>query len=268
MTEREQFDAIAVVLSDAIAATRDLLYRRLKLAPRTKRYKLFALIALNHLMRQCESVAAMASASAFTGINGTVRSAFETYADLLNLLKHKDSYPQYMSWASLKQQETLFRGFADPSSPYAKTFDRDSRASYGDSSQQILAEISYQLAEVAKALPKLYRTRKGDVQDRDMFKFELAGKVHEYNALYRHFSGGAHGRISAMGEGIFDSEEFIAWPPAEPVGRPLIAIGAACGMLLECGGLLARQFDRPVSRFNALGRQFAAARDGRTSIIK
>jgi hypothetical protein len=269
MTEREQFDAIAVVLSNAIAATKELLHRRLRIAPRTKRHKIFALIALNHLMRQCESVAAMVSARAFAGINVTVRAAFETYADLLNLLKHEDSYPDYMSWASFKQQETLLRGFVDPSSPYAEAFDRDSRAYMrGVSSRSLLEETCRELEETAKRLPSLYRTKKGEIHDRDKFKFELAGKVHEYNALYRHLSGGAHGRISAMGDGIFESKEGIDWPPREPIGRPLVALDSVCAILVECSALLARRFDKPTAQFRGLAAQLEAFRGGGARIIQ
>jgi hypothetical protein len=211
VTERDQFDALAVLLTDAIAATKSLLHVQLNIRPRTKRYKLFALIATNHLMQKCESIAAMTGAKAYAGINVVARSAFETYADVLNLFKHKDTYPDYMSWASFKQQDTLFRlGFGD-SSPYAEQLERDSVASMGVTRAAIVAENVRQLAETEARLPALYRNSKGKVEDRDLFKFELADRVEEYNALFRHLSGSTHGRISAMGDGIFDSDEAITW---------------------------------------------------------
>jgi hypothetical protein len=259
--ERETFDALTILLADSIAATRGLLYGKFKIAPRTKRAKLFALLALNHLMQKCESIAAMARAEAYAGINVTARSAFETYADVLNLFKHPDTYPDYMTWVSFKQQDSLFRLGFSGETPHAETLDKMARSESGKSVKDMIAEMTLNLGEIEARLPTLYRNTKGNVQDRDMLKFELAGRVNEYNALFRHLSGSTHGRISAMGDGIFDTDD-ITWPPAKPVGRPLAAVDSACAMLIECSDLLARKSERSHSQFTALNSRRAAVGAG------
>jgi hypothetical protein len=267
--EPKDFDTLAKLLPELIAAVTRLLYKDFKLAPRQKRYKTFALIVLNDLMRKSESVAAMVAAGAYAGVNVVARSAFETYADLVNLFKHSGTYPEYMLWMSHGQQKTVLESLVNPDSPYADAFAADARAYGGPPPKELLAHIVSERDAIAVALPDIYKTSVGDVRDRDIFRFELAGLRHEYGALYRQLSGGAHDRVSSMGEGIFPpAEDGLQWPPSKSlVSPPLMALNAACEMLHRSGRLVARKFAKPTAVLDRLGRRLDEIRGDRPSLL-
>ena len=262
-THSEHFEELAGLLSAAIDETKRLLFEQFKVAPQTKAYKLFALIVANELLRKGESTAAMLAVGAYSGVNVVVRSAFESYADLLNLLKHTDTYPRYMQWASLNQQRSLFQSLANaPSSPFARALEQDAPADVGQSVQGMLDHVVHMMQENAQALPELYKNANGEVQSRDKFKFELANLSADYDGLYRHLSGSAHGRVSAMLEGVMHGEQ-IQWPPSDPLERPFVALESLCAMLLEGGRMLAERFDKPVAPLRRLARKQAKLRNAR-----
>ena len=139
MSDKEEFDQITAVLSKVIREARRLL-ERFKVAPKTKRYKLFALIVLNELVRKCESVEAMARASAYSGINVVTRAAFENYADLLNLFKYKDAYPDYMLWAACNQDRSFLQAITEKPTEFAQSFELGAKTSLGRTPSEMLAE--------------------------------------------------------------------------------------------------------------------------------
>ena len=259
MSDKDEFDEIAAVLSNVIRESKRLL-TRFKVAPRTKRYKLFALIVLNELFRKCESVEAMAHASAYSGINVVTRAAFENYADLLNLFKYKDAYPDYMLWAACNQDRSFLQPITEKPTEFAQSFELGAKTSLGRTPSEMLAETLQQMDAIEQVLPAAFKDRNGKVQKRDILRFELAGKVDEYNSLYRHLSHGAHGRVGAMLEGIMHGDE-IQWPPTDPVTRPLVAIDCLSAILIESCGRVAKKFNKPDAPLKKLAKEHAAIRD-------
>lgn len=266
MSNKDNFDQFVAVLSKAIAEARRLLFS-FKVAPRTKQYKLFALIVLNELVRKCESVEAMAKARAYAGINAVVRAAFESYADLINVLKYKGDYVNYMVWASFNQGRSRLEPMtAAKPSKFAEPFGVAMKETLGQTPVELLADTRRNMDAIAQLLPARFKDKNGKVQKRDVLRFELADKVDEYDVLYRHLSSGAHGRISAVVEGIVHGDT-IRWPPSDPVNLPWMAIDSLCAMLLESSGRLAKRFNRPEGAIKELAREHAAIRGGASGIV-
>lgn len=259
MSEKEDFDQFTAVLSRAIAEAQRLL-PRLKVTPETKKYELFALIVLNELVRKCESVEAMAHASAYSGIDVVTRAAFENYADLLNLFKYKDAYPDYMVWASCNQQRSFLQPIIEEPTEFAKSYETDAKALFGQTPREMLAYMKQQMDAIEQTLPATFKDKNGKVQNRGKLRFELANKVNEYNVFYRHLSSPAHGRLSAMIEGIMHSDA-IQWPPAELVTRPLVAIDSLCAILIDSCIFVAKKFNKPDAPLKKIAREHAVVRD-------
>ena len=264
--DADEFEKIVVVLSKTIYESRRLL-KKFKVAPRTKRFKLFALIVLNELVRKSESVEAMAKAKAYSGINAVTRASFESYADLLNLLKHQEDYADYMVYMSFNQQRTLLQPVtANADSKFAKSFEVGAKESLGTSPDEMLAATREQMDDIQQALPDVYKDRKGKVITQDKFKFKLSDQLDEYDALYRHLSSSSHGRVSAMVEGIMHGDA-IQWPPSEPVTRPLVAIDCLCAILLAASGLMAKKYGKPKAPIKEIVKEHAAIRGEKSGLI-
>lgn len=266
MSNKDNFDEFVAVLSKAIAEARRLLLS-FKVVPRTREYKLFALIVLNELVRKCESVDAMAEAGAYGGINVVVRAAFENYADLINIFKYKSDYVNYMIWASFNQGRSRLEPMtaANPSR-FVEPFKVAAKETVGKTPGEMLADTRRNMEFVAQVLPARFKDKNGKVQKRDVLRFELADKVDEYDILYRHLSSGAHGRVSAMVEGIMHGDA-IHWPPSDSVNPPWIAVDSLCAMLLESCERMAKPFNRPEGSLKRLAREHAAIRGGEFGVI-
>lgn len=253
MSQIDEFEAHIDMLSEVIGQAHRL-FDRFKIALNSKNKKLFALITLNEIVRKCESVVAMAEAGSWAGIVVVTRSAFESYADLLNCLSFGDDYADYMTWMSFKQQRSLFRTIGDnPDSRYHQSIDTLLKTK-GRGVQKVVAETIQQLDELAKNLPDRFKDKNGHVIGRNQFRFELAGKADEYNALYRRLSASAHGRLSDMLDGIMVGDD-IHWPPAKPTEPPLVAVDCLCAILLESCGRIAKVYKKPDAPLKALARK-------------
>ncbi len=250
-----EFDKLAALLTKAIGQSKRLL-KQFKIAPRTKLNKRFALIVLNEIIRKSESVEAMARAAAFSGINIVTRAAFENHMDLLNLFKYKDDYPNYMIYASFNQQRSFLQpvATAEVDSEFVNSFEDGAKRTAGQSPKEMLVWTRKQMAEIEDGLPDTFKDRNEGVITRDIFKFQLADKMSDYNIGYRHLSSSAHGRLSAMLEGVMDGED-IQWPPTDPINRPLVAIDCQCAIIIGSSGLMAKKFNKPDAPFKALAKE-------------
>ena len=253
MSQIAEFEAHIDMLSEVIGQAHRL-FDRFKIAPNSKNKKIFALISLNEILRKCESVVAMARADSWAGIVVVGRSAFESYADLLNCLSFGDDYADYMVWMSLKQQRSLFQTIGDnPDSIYHQSIDTLLKTK-GRGVKKVTAETNQQLDELAKNLPDIFKDKNGDVIGRGQFRFELAAKADEYDALYRRLSASAHGRVSDMLDGIMVGDD-IHWPPCKPTSPPLVAADCLCAILLESCGRIANAYKKPDVPLKALVRK-------------
>lgn len=248
-----EFAAHMDILSRAIQAAERLL-KQFRMAPATTLKKRFALIALNEVVRKCKSVEAMSRPEAWAGIPVVVRSAFESYADLRNCLNYGDDYANYMIWISLNHQLSYFQAIrSNPASPYAQSIEQRLRGKRPSQNVAgVIDETKLYMAELASELPAIFKDRKGKVIPRDIFKFELAGLQNEYNALYRRLSGGAHGRVSDIIDGIV-AEQGYRWPPG-PSDPPIAALDCLCAVLIESCRRAAKAYKKPTAPFAALER--------------
>ena len=161
MSEQEQFDAHAEILSKIIGQAKKLI-QSFKVAPQTKNKKIFALIILNEIISKCESVEAMARANTWSGINTVTRSALESYADLLNVLTYGDDYADYMSWMSLNQQRSTFQAIvSNPASKYAKILEAGLKVTQGRTPTDILAETKRQMGAAEQRLTDKFKNKNG-----------------------------------------------------------------------------------------------------------
>lgn len=258
MSVRE-FDDFVDLLSKIVCQSRQLLESFEAPSPSPKLNELFTLMALTGIVRNSESVKAMAQAGAYGGIDVVARSAFETYADLLNLLKHKEQYPRYMVWASYNQQRTLLGPVTSGGvSRYKEPFEKAAK-SRGQGADELLAVTRNSMEEIEQSLPDSFKDRKGKVKTGDKFKFELAEKVDEYDALYRHLSYAAHGRVVNLGQGIVQDDGSIRWPPGG-LSQPLLIIDSVCAILLESCALVAREFNKADAPFKKLAAEHKSIR--------
>ena len=265
MIDQQEFDRILKVLDRAIRETRTLL-KRFKVAPRTKRHKLFALMVLNEIVRKGDSVVAMANVRSDAGINTIARAALENFADFKNLFKHGDEYTHYMVWAAANQLRSFLQPMTDKSSDFATSFEKRAKRSMGLSAGELLTHSIDQMQTAEDILSAKFKNKDGKVQRRDLLRFELAGLVGEYNALYRHLSVSAHGRIFGMVDGVLDGED-INWPPSEPVIRPLVALDCICAMLLEASVSLARKYNKPIAPIKTVIKDHVDIRGGKIGLI-
>ena len=253
MSQIKEFEAHIDMLSEIIGQAHRL-FDRFKIAPSSKNKKIFALITLNEIVRKCESVVAMARSNSWAGVVVMARSAFESYADLLNCLSFGDEYADYMVWMSLKQQRSFFQTLGgNPDSKYHQSIDTVLKTK-GGGVNEVIAETNQQLDELADRLPDRFKDKNGRVIDRGQFRFELAEKVDEYDALYRRLSASAHGRISDMLDGIMVDDD-IHWPPSKPTEPPLVAVDCLCAILLESCARIANAYKKPDAPLKALARK-------------
>jgi len=255
MSQIDEFEAHIDMLSEVIEQAHRL-FDRLKIAPNSKNKKLFALITLNEMVRKCESVVAMARANAWAGVVVVTRSAFESYADLLNCLSFGDDYADYMAWMSFKQQRSFFQTISStPDSKYHQSINKY-LITKGGGVKKVAADTNRQLDELANKLPDNFKDKRGSVIGRDQFRFEIAGLTDEYNALYRRLSASSHGRISDMLDGIMVGDD-IHWPPVKPTEPPLVAADCLCAMLLESCIRVAKAYKKLGAPLKALARKNA-----------
>ncbi len=253
MSQIAEFEAHIDMLSEVIGQAHRL-FDRFKIAPNSKNNKTFALITLNEIVRKCESVVAMSRANSWAGVVVVTRSAFESYADVLNCLSFGDDYADYMVWMSLRQQRSMFQTIGNnPDSIYHQSIDTLLKTK-GGGVKNVITETNQQMDELARNLPDRFKDKNGDVIWRDQFRFELAGKADEYNALYRRLSASAHGRISDILDGIMVGDD-IHWPPSKPAEPPLVAADCLCAILLESCGQIAKAYKKPDAPIKALVRK-------------
>lgn len=261
MDEIVELRSFRKILGDACNAGRITL-KQCRVAPRTKNQKLLLLVALNELIRKCESVLAMLCDDAWAGIGTVSRSAFETYADIRNLLARGEPYVDYMMWMSLEQQRSGLQGFINyPECNYTKSIEATTKSKYGKSLSEIIDDTKESMKNLSDRLPEEYKNKNGEVLKRDFQRFELAGLAEEYNVLYRRLSGGVHGRVSDMVDGILARDK-IVWPPDVRPDPPLAAVDCLCAILLEATGRICRALDKTDAHVKPIVRVHSKVRRG------
>ena len=95
------------------------------------------------------------------------------------------------------------------------------------------------MQDLADQLPKEYKDKNGVVLKRDYQRFKLAGLTKEYNVLYRRLSGGVHGRVSDMVDGVLEGDN-VVWRPEIHPEPPLTAVDCLCAILLEGTGRICK----------------------------
>jgi hypothetical protein len=204
--------------------------------------------------QKCLAIVAMAKATTLTGIGVVARSVYETYADVINLCQFGD-YPVYMEWLSLNQQRTFLEGVerhADDA--FRERFSADALRLNGKTLAEGLAAVRSNLAELGARLHTRYKHKNGEVNERGTHRFKLAGQTSNYNIAYRYLSAAAHGKLSAMLEGVFVESDF-RWPPVETENRPLVAVDSSCAMLIDASDRVAKKYGRSDEVFQKLAKR-------------
>ena len=253
ITKGDEFAAHMDILSRAIQEADRLLKQQFRMALATTLKKRFVLITLNEIVRKCKSAEAMSSPDIWTGIPVVARSAFESYADLHNCLKCGDDYAQYMMWVSLNHQLVQLRAInSKPDSRFFRSLTSLVKSKYQADLTKMTAELKGHMDEITNRLPKQFKDRKGKVIKREIFRFQLAGLLDEYDALYRRLSGGAHGRISDIISGVV-ADEGYQWPPG-PADPPIAALGSLCDLLIDACKRSAKAYRKPIAPIASVER--------------
>jgi len=256
-----ELEIFGKILADACSAGKITL-KHCRVARRTKDEKLLMLVSLNELIRKCESVLAMLRDDAWAGIGTVSRSCFETFADIRNLAARGRPYSDYMLWMSLEQERSGLQGILNhPESNYSVSMEERTKSKYGKTLSQIIEDTKSTMNSIADSLPEEYKDKNGGVLKSDFQRFELADLVTEYNVLYRRLSGGAHGRVSDMVDGIVE-EDGIVWPPDELPDPPLAAVDCLCAILLEATGRVCKSLGKTNAHVKPIVRAHAGAKRG------
>lgn len=262
MNEIAELRTLREILDNACNAGRITL-KQCRVAPRTKNEKLLLLVALNELIRKCESVLAMLRDDAWAGIGTVSRSGFETYADIRNLLVRGESYVDYMMWMSSEHQRSGLQGFVSyPESDYTKSVEAVTKAKYGKSLSEIIDSTKESMKCLSDGLPEEYKDKNGEVLKGDFHRFRLADLAEEYNVLYRRLSGGVHGRVSDMVDGILAGDK-IVWPPEVRPDPPIAAVDCLCVILLDATARICKALGKTDAHVKPIARAHSEVRLGR-----
>lgn len=262
MSDAEHTDLLSL-LERSITAAKSLC-ASMRIAPRSKHEKLYALMTLYELVRKGESVLAMAKANADSGIPIVVRAAFENYVDIVNLLRHKGTYVAYMTYLSWRQQRSLFQGALDnPESEYSKSLIRTGRDEHNIEVAEQVAFINRQMGGERQQLTRDYMKKNrepsdphAEVETSERHRFVLAGRADEYEMIYRYLSAAVHGRVTAMLRGIA-SEDGIVWPPEDTSERQNAAVDIMTAFILEGAMRIGRRYDQNIAQLAAVQRERA-----------
>jgi hypothetical protein len=223
--------------------------------------KMLAILVMRELLRKAESVHAMSTLSAPGGIDVVVRSAFETFADLSNLLQRGATYAAYMQYQSWEQQRSVFQAVLNfPNSPFSKSIATTGQAENGIDIATMLTVVKTEQQKSRARLTADYMDgnrepsdAKARVASSDRHRFVLAGLLHEYECVYRHLSNSAHGRVGTMLNGLVEGDE-VVWPPGAE-RHATASVDLMAGMVLDAGKRFGRRYRKRVASLAAIQRE-------------
>lgn len=253
-SEVEQFREFVTLLDRVADVTTRLLngFKQKRIARDS--HQAFVLVTLHHMNQKCLAIVAMANARTLAGIGVVARSVYETYADVINLCQFSD-YHVYMEWLSLDQQRTFLEGVdGHADEAFKLKYSENALRLNGKTLAEGLAAVRSDLAELGALLHARYKRAGGEVIGHGTHRFKLAEQMSNYNIVYRYLSGPAHGKLSAMLEGVFVEDDF-RWPPVDTENRPLVAFDSSCAMLIDASDRVAKKYGRSDEVFQKLAKR-------------
>lgn len=232
--------------------------QHVKITRRSKDQKRMSMLIYNNLIQKGDSVLALVDAEKAVGIEVIARSAFENYIDLINLFKHRSDYLQYVRYMSSDQQERSIKNLIkNRQSPFSESIIRSMPERLGITIEQSLEMVKEEKSEFRSGLSRVYTDGNKPISEPRVrvntsvrLRSELAGKLDEYESLYRVLSRSTHSDFVSMLRGVFQGEGYV-WPPEAPQPS-LFVIDSVTMMIHETTEILAKKLRKPFPSVNKL----------------
>ncbi len=245
---------VANILTGQLRASVKVGYRflkHIKITPGSSDQKRMSMLIYNNLIQKGDSVLTLVDGEKAVGLEVITRSAFENYIDLVNLFKHRPDYLQYIMYMSSDQQERSIKNLIrNRKSPFSTAIIGSMPERIGITIEQSLEEVREEKAEFRSGLSRVYTDGnkpisepKARVNTSVRFRSDLAGKLDEYESLYRILSRSTHSDFVSMTRGIFKGGGYV-WPPEIPQPS-FFVIDSTTMMIHETTEILAKKLRKP-----------------------
>ena len=232
--------------------------KHVKITPRSKDQKRMSMLIYNNLIQKGDSVLALVDAEKAVGIEVIARSAFENYIDLINLLKHRPEYLDYLKYVSSTHQERGIKNLLkNQHSALAVSNIRGLSEQHGITVEQSLDMVREEKLEFRARLSRTYTVGNkpisvpnSQVNTTVRLRSELAGQLEKYETVYGILSRSTHSDFLSMLKGVSKGGGYT-WPPESP-GPSLFAIDAMIEMIHETTEILAKKLRKPFPAVNKL----------------
>ncbi len=237
-------------LTELLRASVKVGYRfveHIKIMPRSKDQKRMSMLIYNNLVQKADSIRTLVDAEKAVGMEVIARSAFENYIDLINLFKHRPDYLQYVKYVSSDQQERGIKNLIkNRESPFSRSVVGGLPGQFGITIEESMEMVTGEKLDFRSRLSKVYTDGnksifepRARVNTSVRFRSELAGKLDEYESLYRILSRSTHSDFVGMLRGVFKGDGYV-WPPEAPQPS-LFVIDSVTMMIHETTETLARK---------------------------
>lgn len=235
--------------------------KHVKITPGSKNQKRMSMLIYNNLIQKGDSILTLIDTEKAVGMDVVARSAFENYIDLINLFKHRPDYLQYVEYMSSAEQERSIRSLIkNRQSSFSKSIIRGLPGQSGITIEESLEMVNEEKSDFRSRLSRVYTDGNKPISDpkarvntRVRFRSELAGKLDEYESLYRVLSRSTHSDFVGMLRGVFKGDGYV-WPP-EPPQPSLFVIDSMTMMIHETTEILARKMRKPFPAVKKLIKQ-------------
>jgi hypothetical protein len=246
----DQVDTLTKLLRSSVEVGYRFI-KRIRITPRSKDQKRMSMLIYNNLIQKGDSVLTLVDAEKAVGIEVIARSAFENYIDLINLFKHRSDYLQYVMYMSSDQQERSIQNLIkNRQSPFSESIIRSMPEQLGITIEQSLEMVKEEKSEFRSGLSRVYTDGnkpisepRARVNTSVRLRGELAGKLDEYESLYRVLSRSTHSDFVSMLRGVFKGDGYV-WPPEAPQPS-LFVIDSVTMMIQETTEILAKKLRKP-----------------------
>jgi len=253
------------LIKDAAAAGRAQI-NQTSVVKRTSLKKRFVMVALNDVVRKCESIVAMVESGQVSGCDIVFRSVLEGLVDLLNVIAYPDNYPYYMMYRSSEElRKNLMSVKRRPNDGYAKSITSSAPTELGKTVDEMLSELEASIKSNRNRLTKQYfdkgQTRKNPkakVNTTAKRRFDLAKMESEYESMYRLCSGSTHANVSSMLSGVGAAGTFD-WPPKREEASISLLDSTAAAVITAIHRTV-RTIGKPVGAANQLKLRLNAIR--------
>ena len=235
--------------------------KHIKITPGSRDQKRMSMLIYNNLIQKGDSILTLVDTEKAVGMEMVARSAFENYIDLINLFKHRPDYLQYVKYMSSAEQERSIRNLIkNRQSTFSQSIIRGLPSQFGVTIEESLEMVKEEKSVFRSRLSRVYTDGSKPISDpkarvntKVRFRSELAGKLDEYESLYRVLSRSTHSDFVGMLGGVFKGDGYV-WPPEAP--QPSLFVIDSMTMLIhETTEILARKMKKPFPAIKKLIKQ-------------